>query len=455
MRLLPYRNTGKFYDKRWPPEYAVCDLNLSKWKSLIRTYKIDGDAKMVIKGCLDGFHQGIPEHTLGDRRWFTPDNHDSAKIAAEKINNTLEKERRAKRIFGPFTHNEVFRQIGFFRSSPMGSVINGDGSFRIINDLSFPHDEEEIPSVNSFVDKKDYSTTWDDFKIVARFFKDNHGRYLLALFDWEKAYRQIAIHPSQWRYLLLLDLSNRLWLDTRIQFGGVAGCGVFGRPADLWKKIVVAAFKLVTAFRWVDDNLLVKEVGNTTTIQDIVKFSSEMGVTSNIEKVHDFADEQRYIGFIWNTKERTVRLPDDKFTARFEEVKEFLVPDASFNQKQVEKFVGRLVHTTYIVPHLRCYMSSLYRWQHEWQVASARRKVPGVVREDLEEWHTAMANFEPRRIIPDQVPVDLNWVGDAALTGIGVLVGSKWAQFELIEGWNDGSNLRAKRNIAWAETVAI
>lgn len=71
----------------------------------------------------------------------------------------------------------------------MGSVINGDGLFRIINNL-------------------------------------------LALFDWEKAYWQIPIHRLQWRYRFLMDLSGWLWLDTRIQFGGVAGCGVFGRPAD-------------------------------------------------------------------------------------------------------------------------------------------------------------------------------------------------------------------------------
>lgn len=56
-----------------------------------------------------------------------------------------------------------------------------------------------------------------------------------------------------------MDLRGRLWLDLRIQFGGVAGCGVFGWPADLWKKIMVQVFKLKAAFRWVDDNLLVKE----------------------------------------------------------------------------------------------------------------------------------------------------------------------------------------------------
>lgn len=254
---------------------------------------------------------------------------------------------------------------------------------------------------------------------------------------------------------ILMDLSNRLWLDSRIQFGGVAGCGVFGRPADLWKQIIVLAFKLTTAFQWVDDNLLVKEVGNSTSIFDIVKFSSEMGVSSNAEKVHEFGEEQRYIGFIWNSKERTVRLPDDKFEARMNEIEEFLQPEESFNLKRVQKFVGRLVHTTHIVPHLKCYMSSLYRWENEWHVPLAKRKIPIDVREDVQEWRVAMKSFKPRRIIPDQIPIDVEWVGDASLTGIGVLVGSRWAQFGLAEGWNVEVVSRGKRNISWAETVAI
>lgn len=48
-------------------------------------YKIEDDARDVIRGCLEGFHQGIPDHKLGNRRWFTP-----------------------------FSHEEVFEKIGFF-----------------------------------------------------------------------------------------------------------------------------------------------------------------------------------------------------------------------------------------------------------------------------------------------------------------------------------------------------
>jgi hypothetical protein len=74
--------------------------------------------------------------------------------------------------------------------------VNGDGTIRAINNLSFPH-EGQIRSVNSYVEKEDFATTWDNFTIVSSFFRKFKGQVELALFDWEKAYWQIATSMDQ------------------------------------------------------------------------------------------------------------------------------------------------------------------------------------------------------------------------------------------------------------------
>lgn len=66
----------------------------------------------------------------------------------------------------------------------MGSAINGDGSVR-----------------------------WDDFKVVARFLARNPGDWEMALFDWEKAYRQLGLHPSQRRFVCIMDFEGRIYID--------------------------------------------------------------------------------------------------------------------------------------------------------------------------------------------------------------------------------------------------
>lgn len=63
-----------------------------------------------------------------------------------------------------------------------------DKASRWIRSAKYDSNNKGVPSVNSFVDKNDFNTTWDDIK----------------------------------------DFEGNIWVDTKIPFGGVAGCGTFG-----------------------------------------------------------------------------------------------------------------------------------------------------------------------------------------------------------------------------------
>lgn len=247
---------------------------------------------------------------------------------------------------------------------------------QFVNDLSYPRHLPDTPSVNSFVDKNDFKTTWDDFSVVATFFKSSKDLWLLGLFDWEKAYRQIPTIMSQWRYLLVQDFEEKLYLDTRITFGGVAGCGSFGRPADAWTKIMQHEHDIVKVFRWVDDNLFLKRYDSTTEMADIVARSKALGVQTNEEKLSKFQHEQKFIGFVWNGMNKTVRLPDSKLAERKLQIKDVLEGD-TFSFNEIEIFVGRLNHVSYLLPQLRCYLCGLYRMKKDWHYKIAKRRIGG------------------------------------------------------------------------------
>ncbi|POW05552.1 hypothetical protein PSTT_09648 [Puccinia striiformis] len=140
----------------------------------------------VVVGFREGFSQEIPSHRIGDLRWYTPPNHKSADWAKEEIISNLKKEAAAGRMFGLFSHRTVAKQFPFFISSPLGAVANSDGLIRPINDLSFPHDQPGTPSVNLFIEKEDFATTWDEFKTVAALFCQDSTQYELGLFNWER-----------------------------------------------------------------------------------------------------------------------------------------------------------------------------------------------------------------------------------------------------------------------------
>lgn len=441
-------------DDRWPSGVR-CELNVPEWEELMNEYDLMKDWSDVLQSFKEGFDQGIPEHNIQDWPWYTPPNQASAELVRDKIEKMIDREKKEGKLYGPFTHQEVYEHFGFFRSNPMGSVVNNDGSFRMISNLSFPRHDQTVPSVNSFVDKEDFETTWDDFAVVAVFLKNSKNQWELAIFDWEKAYRQIPTHPSQWKYLLILDFHNRLWVDTRVGFGGVAGCGTFGRAADVWKEIMMLALNIPKIFRWVDDNLIIREKGSNVKMEDVLNLSRSMGVKTNHKKYSDFADEQKYLGFIWNGKDKTVRLPVEKIEQQIQNIKD-LLSGAKWKKKEVDKFVGRLGHTTYILPDMRCYMKELYGWKEAWRNPEARRGITEAVKEDLEEWLKVLESFEHMRIIPDTKAIDIGWVGDASTSfGVGVLVGQHWAQFKLKPKWNEVGKDMVKRNIAWLETVAV
>lgn len=438
--------------KNWPTT-VLCEMNVPAWEQALKNANLLVEFNDVLNGFILGFDQGIPHHKVLDLPFFTPENHASSQLAAEKIESSMREEVSKKRMFGPYSHEEVGKIFDFFRTNPLGAVVNGDGSTRPINDLSYPRNRTDINSVNSFVDPDKFKTTWDDFNKVAEFFRTTPEVLLLALFDWEKAYCQIPTLMEQWRYLMVLSTTGELYLDTRITFGGVAGCGLFGRPADAWKQIMLHEFDLVIVFRWVDDNLFIKRTGSSTDMKDIVARSQELGVLTNEKKCSNFQHEQKFIGFVWNGFNKTVRLAEDKLLIRITQTQEFLRPSASWNYHQVEVFIGRLSHVSYLLPQLKCYLCSLYGWKARWVHRQAKQRLPEDVYEDVSFWLVTLQNFRNLRLIPLPEPIDIRWVGDASDWGIGVLVGKKWSQFQAITGWRTSG--KSKRTIAWLETVAI
>lgn len=335
----------------------------------------------------------------------------------------------------------------------MGAVVNNDGGIRPINDLSFPRNTPDTPLVNSFVDKNKFTATWDDFARVATFFKSSKDLWLLGLFDWEKAYRHIPTLMSQWRYLLVQDFDNNLYVDTRITFGGVAGCGSFGRPADAWKMVMQHEHDIVMIFRWVDDNLFLKRYDSTTEMSQIVKRSKQLGVQTNEKKLSKFQHEQKFIGLIWNGMEKTVRLPEEKLKERQLQIDE-IISGNSFTFNQIEIFVGRLNHVAYLLPQLQCYLCGLNRMKKDWHYRIAKRKISDDVREDLEFWKLTLRSFEHLRLVASPIPIDISWVGDASTSyGLGVLVGRNWSQFKVTDVWRKADS--DHRHINFLETAAI
>ncbi|OAV91350.1 hypothetical protein PTTG_28004 [Puccinia triticina 1-1 BBBD Race 1] len=187
---------------------------------------------------------------------------------------------------------------------------------------------------------------------------------------------------------------------------------------------------------------------------DIVKWSTELGVKTNKTKFSHFQPKQKFIGFLWNGKEKKVRLPEKKLAEQIQQIREFLRLDHQALLNQVEVLAGRLNHVSMLLPQLQCYLCLIYRWLKNWQHKKATCFTPQDAREDLHFWLDTLLSFTNTRLVANPDPTEIDWVGDAySLYGVGVLIGSRWSRFKAIEGWSQ--MLIPKRTIAWLKTVAI
>jgi hypothetical protein len=118
-------------------------------------------------------------------------------------------------------------------------------------------------------------------------------------------------------------------------------------------------------------------------MEEIVDMSSNLGVLTNKTKYSPFQDEQKFIGFVWNGIQKTVKLPEGKIEKRINQILPFLAERARFDYEDVEILVGHLNHVAYILPHLKCHLCSLYRWLISWQIRKALRPTPPDVFADL------------------------------------------------------------------------
>jgi hypothetical protein len=82
---------GRGQPPNWPTRVS-CEMNIKEWEAALSKAGILEKYGDIITGFKHGFHQGIPDHSLGELESFIPENHTSAVLAKEKIENNIKKD---------------------------------------------------------------------------------------------------------------------------------------------------------------------------------------------------------------------------------------------------------------------------------------------------------------------------------------------------------------------------
>jgi len=395
----------------------------------------------------------VPPSPPARRTFF--DNHTSSKIKPEFIDAYIEKERSMGRYLGPFSRTELEHLIGPFRTSPLGLVPKSTpGSFRMIQDMSFPRNDPDISSVNAGIDSDAFPTKWGTFDSVSELILSLPPGCVAAAFDISAAYRITPIHPSQQRWFCV-SWRERIFLDLAVAFGMASSAGVFGSIADMLVAIYEKA-GFGPLRKWVDDFFAIRLPGQSWTEQDFMDLTAALGVPWSIEKLKPFATVQRYIGFDWDLDRKMVSLPTEKLAAILELMQQWILPNATFTASEAAHMHGKLVHIGCIFPLIRPFLRSIAFFAASFNSRKVKWHPRPSVITDI-KWIYFIINESPNcRPLSDPTPIDIGWWGDASSSyGIGIIINHWWAVWRWAPGTRVGTGKDSQFDIGWAETVAV
>lgn len=478
-------------------------FNLLFLEALLRDTSLLSHYSTILSSFSSGFVVGIPtlHHT------FAPPNHPSLESLAQEFHTIVNVEFERSRYLGPFNKIELQQLIGHFQTSPLSLVPKPNSKqYRLVQNLSFPHTNKPLPSINSFINSTDFPCTFGTFYNVCFIINNLPPGSQASTRDVSDAYRTIPLHPSQWPGLVVRLGADSFALNTQNSFGLASAGGVWGYVADMLADLFRSQ-GIGPLTKWVDDflffrvpthtlpqmNLLRAKLAPTLIAgqhharrffagpalpdstqpqydenfqfplkcvspgpfsysePDIDNLSKSLGLPWKPEKSQPFSSTVTYLGFIWNLDHKSVSLHPNKQEKYLNTIHEWN-SHRFHTLLQVQSLYGKLLHATYILPQGRLYLTSLERMLPTFHSNPHRPHRPSKgSHSDLLWWARTLSHSPLSRPIPNNDPfIDIQAYSDASNEGIAIVLNSQTATFLFQPDFK-----QRNREIAWAEAAGV
>ena len=172
-----------------------------------------------ISGLNAGFHVGLNVIPSVTYEWI---NALSARKDPKSVEAFLQSEVDKGYMIGPFAEPH-----DCYRTSPLGLAERKYSSKKqLILDLSAPHDNEEVASLNGLINKEEYSLSYVKIDDAIRIIKSLGPGAWLCKRDMVDAFKQITIHPSLWPFYGA-KWHDKYYFDTRLAFDSRSSPKIF------------------------------------------------------------------------------------------------------------------------------------------------------------------------------------------------------------------------------------
>ena len=264
-----------------------------------------------------------PTFINGLRHGFRLGFHPTLRLKSAKTNKPSARQHPS--VIDDYLANEVslHRVAGPFASPPLPNLhISGCGAipkrgqlgkWRLNVDLSSPSGF----SVNDGIDPEEFSLQCIKVDQIILMVSKNGSGALMAKFDVEAVYRNIAVHPDD-RFLLGMKWRGKYFVDLALPFGLRSALFIFNSVADMDEWILLQRHHLSYLLHYLDDFIAAGSPNSSQcslNLQTALSVCQKLGLPLHPGKCVGPSTRLVVLGIELDSVEQYARLPEEKLLA--------------------------------------------------------------------------------------------------------------------------------------------
>lgn len=370
-----------------PLVQAVSPLRLVEFQQELAHHPDQARVRYVLDGIRNGFSSGFdPSRVV---LCSAPRNLKSAQEHPCIVDDYLAEEVAKGRVAGPFPAPP----FAFLHCSPFG-VIPKKGQpdkWRLILDLSSP----VYHSVNDGIARDDFSLQYISVDDAIRILMRLGPGALMAKFDVQSAYRNIALRPDE-RYLFGMRWRDNFFVDLALPFGLRSAPFIFNSVADMVEWILKVNYSVRFLLHYLDDYLTLAPPSSPECVENVALARgvfSRLGLPLHPTKCEGPSTVLVFLGIELDSVSQIARLPPAKLASAGRLLHRWAARRWC-SRKELESLVGVLHHVSKVVPPGRTFLRRMINLLSAFRSPSHPIRLNVDFRQDLAWWLAFLQSWD-------------------------------------------------------------